>query len=81
LNSRPTKTENFVLADIPEFAWLKPALAMLPVVSSGSLTGVVLDLRKLRSQDLAMTTEEQHFAYGYDPIELLPEFSPSDLYQ
>lgn len=77
---RPTKTESFVLADIPDFAWLKPAVAMLPHVSAGSLTGVVLDLRRLRTQHLTMTAEEQQFAYGYDLIVLLPEFTPATFY-
>ena len=53
---------------------------MLPHVSVGSLTGVVLDLRRLRTQHLTMTAEEQQFAYGYDLIVLLREFTPATFY-
>ena len=79
--ARPTKTEHFVLADIPEYAWLKPIVDMLPTTESDKLTGVVLDLRKLRFRSLALPAEWQHLVYGYDLLVVLPEFTPANLYE
>jgi hypothetical protein len=78
---RPAKTERFILADVPEYAWLKPVIDMLPVTGSGEATGLVLDLRKLRFRQFAMSSEWQHLVYGYDLLVLLPEFTPANLYQ
>jgi hypothetical protein len=78
--ARPTKTEHFVLADIPEYAWLKPMVDMLPTTESDKSTGIVLDLRKLRFRQLVLSAEWQHLIYGYDLLVVLPEFTPANLY-
>ena len=78
--ARPTKTETFVLADVPEYAWLKPVVAMLPTTSQRKSEGIVFDLRKLRFRQLAMSAEWQHLVYGYDLLVILPEFTPANLY-
>lgn len=78
--ARPTKTERFVLADVPEYAWLKPVVDLLPK-DSDRLMGVVLDLRKLRFRQLAMSAEWQHLVYGYDLLVVLPEFTPANFYE
>ena len=78
--ARPTTTESFVLADLPEYAWLKPVVDLLPADGSRS-AGVVLDLRKLRFRKLAMSPEWLHLVYGYDLLVVLPTFTPANLYQ
>ena len=78
--ARPTNTESFVLADVPEYAWLKPVVDLLPADSSRP-EGVVLDLRKLRFRKLAMSPEWLHEVYGYDLLVVLPAFSPANLFQ
>ena len=78
--TRPTTTESFVLADVPEYAWLKPVVDLLPADSSRP-EGVVLDLRKLRFRKLAMSPEWLHEVYGYDLLVVLPAFTPANLLQ
>lgn len=78
--AKPTTMESFVLADIPEYAWLKPVVDLLPTNSDRS-AGVVLDLRRLRFRKLAMTPEWLHLVYGYDLLVMLPEFTPANLYE
>lgn len=78
--ARPTKTESFVLKDVPEYAWLTPVVDLLPNGSDQSV-GTVLDLRKLRFRKLALPAEWQHLVYGYDLLVVLPEFTPANLYQ
>lgn len=77
--ARPTKMEHFVLANIPEYAWLKPIVEMLPSTKSDRSTGVVLDLRKLRFRPLVLSAEWQHLVYGYDLLIVLPEFTSANL--
>ena len=79
--ARPTKTERFVLANVPEYAWLRPVIDMLPSTISGKATGIILDLRKLRFQQLPMSTEWQHLVYGYDLLVVFPEFTAANFYQ
>ena len=77
--ARPTTKESFVLADVPEYAWLKPVVDLLPAESNGSM-GVVLDLRRLRFRQLEMSPEWLHLVYGYDLLVVLPVFTPANLY-
>jgi hypothetical protein len=79
--ARPMKNEPFVLADIPEYAWLQPVIRMLPPAGNNASEGVVVDLRKLRFRLLAMSSEWQHLVYGYDMLVVLPEFTPANLYK
>jgi hypothetical protein len=78
--ARPTTTESFVLLDVPEYAWLKPVVDLVPADSSHP-EGVVLDLRKLRFRKLAMSPEWLHEVYGYDLLVVLPAFTPANLFQ
>lgn len=78
--AKPLTTESFVLADVPEYAWLEPLVDLLPTNGSRS-EGVVLDLRKLRFRKLAMSPEWKHLVYGYDLLVVLPAFTPANLYQ
>ena len=78
--ARPTKTETFVLSEVPEYAWLKPVVDMLPTSSEHKSEGIVVDLRKLRFRQFAMPAEWQHLVYGYDLLVVLPEFTPANLY-
>jgi hypothetical protein len=78
--ARPTKTETFVLRDVPDYAWLKAVVDMLPINSERKSEGLVVDLRKLRFRQLAMSAEWQHLVYGYDLLVILPEFTPANLY-
>ena len=77
----PMTYETFSLVDIPEYAWLKPVVQMLPRTEGGSSKGVVVDLRKLRFRPLLITSEWQHLVYGYVMLIVLPEFTPASLYQ
>jgi hypothetical protein len=79
--ARPMKDEPFVLADIPEYGWLKPLIEMLPADKGARSNGIVVDLRKLRFREIAMPSEWQHLVYGYDLLVMLPEFTPANLYQ
>jgi hypothetical protein len=79
--ARPMKDEPFVLADIPEYGWLKPLIEMLPADKGAGSNGIVVDLRKLRFRDLVLPSEWQHLVYGYDLLVMLPEFTPATLYQ
>lgn len=76
--AKPTTTEIFVLADLPEYAWLKPVVGLLPSDSQRGM-GVVLDQRKLRFRKLEMSPEWLHLAYGYDLLVVLPAFTPANL--
>lgn len=78
--AKPTTTESFVLADVPEYAWLKPVVDLLPADSDRAM-GVVLDLRKLRFRKLEMSPEWLHLIYGYDLLVVLPAFTPANLYE
>jgi hypothetical protein len=78
--TRPTKTESFVIKDVPDYAWLTPVIDLLPHGNERSV-GTVLDLRKLRFRKLALSTEWQHLVYGYDLLVVLPEFTPASFYQ
>ncbi len=78
--ARPTTTESFVLSEIPECAWLKPVVDLLPT-DGDHPEGVVLDLRKLRFRRFAMSPEWQHLVYGYDLLVVLPAFTPANLYK
>jgi hypothetical protein len=79
--ARPMKDEPFVLADIPDYGWLKPVIEMLPADKAAGSNGIVVDLRKLRFRNLAMPSEWQHLVYGYDLLVMLPEFTPANLFQ
>jgi hypothetical protein len=77
--AKPMKDLPFVLADTPEYGWLKPVVEMLPdkQTDHGS---IVVDLRKLRFRNIAMTGEWERLVYGYDLLVMLPEFTPANLY-
>jgi hypothetical protein len=77
--AKPMKDGPFVLADTPEYGWLKPVVEMLPdkQTDHGS---IVVDLRKLRFRNIAMTGEWERLVYGYDLLVMLPEFTPANLY-
>jgi hypothetical protein len=77
--AKPMKDGPFVLADTPEYEWLKPVVEMLPdkQTDHGS---IVVDLRKLRFRNIAMTGEWERLVYGYDLLVMLPEFTPANLY-
>jgi hypothetical protein len=77
--AKPMKDSPFVLADTPEYGWLKPVVEMLPdkQTDHGS---IVVDLRKLRFRNIAMTSEWERLVYGYDLLVMLPEFTPANLY-
>jgi hypothetical protein len=77
---RPMKKEPFVLSEIPEYGWLKPVLEMLPADKGAEQRGIVVDLRKLRFQNIAMSSDWQHLVYGYDLLVMLPEFTAANLY-
>lgn len=49
-----------MLADVPEYAWLKTVIDMFPTSSERKSEGIVVDLRKLRFRQLAMPTEWEH---------------------
>ena len=78
--AKPTTKETFVLADVPEYAWLKPVIDLLPANSDRPMA-VVLDLRKLRFRRFQMSPEWLHLVYGYDLLVVLPTFTPANLYQ
>ncbi len=78
--AKPTTKETFVLADVPEYAWLKPVVDLLPANSDRPMA-VVLDLRKLRFRRFQMSPEWLHLVYGYDLLVVLPTFTPANLYQ
>ncbi|MDX6458236.1 MAG: hypothetical protein QOE55_1933 [Acidobacteriaceae bacterium] len=77
--AKPMKDVPFVLADTPEYGWLKPVVEMLPdkQTDHGS---IVVDLRKLRFRDISMTGEWERLVYGYDLLVMLREFTPANLY-
>jgi hypothetical protein len=75
------RNEPFVLADIPEYGWLKPLIEMLPADKGAGSNGILVDLRKLRFSDVVLSSEWQHLVYGYDLLVMLPEFTPATLYQ
>ena len=79
--ARPMKHESFVLSEIPEYGWLKPLTDMLPSRAGAGLGGVVVDLRKMRFQNIAMPGEWERLIYGYDLLVMLPEFTPANLYE
>jgi hypothetical protein len=69
-----------VLSDVPEYSWLKPVIEMLPAEKGTEPRGVIVDLRKLRFRNIALSSEWQHLVYGYDLLVMLPEFTPATLY-
>ena len=78
--AKPTIKESFVLADVPEYAWLKPVVDLLSANSDRPMA-VVLDLRKLRFRKFEMTPEWLHLVYGYDLLVVLPTFTPANPYE
>ena len=78
--ARPTKDESSVLLDQPDYSWLRPVVEMLPASRGGDLSGIVLDLRKLRFRHLAMSSQWEHLVYGYDLLVMFPRFTPANLY-
>jgi hypothetical protein len=77
--AKPMKDAPFVLADTPEYGWLKPVIEMLPVKQTDH-GSIVVDLRKLRFRDISMTGEWERLVYGYDLLVMLREFTPANLY-
>ena len=76
--AKPMKKAPFVLAETPEYEWLKPVVEMLPDKQTDH--SIVVDLRKLRFRNIAMTGEWERLVYGYDLLVMIPEFTPANLY-
>jgi hypothetical protein len=71
---QPTKLENFVMDEDPDYRWLKPAIDNQV---SGAWT--LYDLRKLRFAKFAtLDPGMERLIYGYDLLVIVPELTPAD---
>jgi len=71
---QPTKLENFVMDEDPDYRWLKPAVDnQIP----GAWT--LYDLRKLRFAKLGtLDPGMERLIYGYDLLVIVPDLTPAD---